>query len=96
MGLIEGPFFVTVRVMVLDCRYSSISEAEGLEVIVGAEVGSEDNPTVVNVSETYSPVFLRFLLSFLDEWSSETSSRLLRFFLRGSSEAGMLDGVSLV
>jgi len=63
-------------------------------VEVGVEL--EDGPAMVGVSGTRSSVFLRFFFSFLDEWPSEASSRFLRFFLRsGSSEAGMLDDVSL-
>ena len=81
--------------MELDCRYSSMSEAEG-SWTVGVGIELEDGPAVVGVSGTCSPVFLRFFFSFLVEWSSEASSRFLRFFLRsGSSEAGILDDVNL-
>jgi len=74
--------------MELDCRYSSTSEADGSETVIEVEIGLE-GPAVVNVSGTCSSVFLRFL-SFLDDFSSEVSSRFLRFFLRsGSSEARM-------
>lgn len=73
--------------MELDCRYSSISEAEG-SVVVEVRVELEDGPAMVGVSGTCSSVFLRFFFTFRDEWSSEASSRFLRFFLRsGSSEA---------
>ena len=85
--MIDGPFFAAVRVMELDCRYSSISEADGPEIVVKVDVELEDSPTVVSGSEARSSVFLRFF--FLDELSPGPSSPFLRFFLRsGSSAAG--------
>lgn len=96
MGLIEGPVFVAVSVMEFDCIYSSISEAEGSEAIPEVEIEHGDGSAVVSVSGSCSSIFLRFLLLFLDELSSEVSSRFLRFFLRsGSSETGVLSGISL-
>lgn len=90
-GLIEGPFFAAVRVMELDCRYSSISEIEGS----GADV-EPDGASVASVSGASSSVFLRFFFSFLDVPSSGASSRFLRFFLRSnSSEAGAPASMSL-
>lgn len=88
--MIEGPSFAVVRVIELDCRYSSMSEVEGSGAGVEIEVELGSGRTVANVSGACSSVFLRFFFSFLSEWSSEASSRLLRFFLRSvSSEAGI-------
>lgn len=92
--MIDGPFFAAVRVMELDCRYSSISEADGPEVAVEVDVEFEDSPTIVDVSGARSSAFLRFF--FLGELSSGASLRFSRFFLRsGSSEAGISDNTSL-
>ena len=86
--MIDGPFFAAVRLMELDCRYSSILEADGPGLAV------EDSPTVVSVSGPRSSVFLRFF--FLDGLSSGASSRFLRFSLRlGSPEAETSDNTSL-
>ena len=52
--------------MELDCRYSSISEAEG-SVVVEIRVKLEEGLAMVGVSGTCSSVFLRFFFSFLDE-----------------------------
>ena len=95
MGWIEGPSFAVVRVMELDCRYSSISDADGLEVVIEIGVELEGSPTVISVSGAGSSVFLRFF-SFLDGLSTEASSYFLRFFLRsGSLETGVFGNVSL-
>ena len=81
--------------MELDCKYSSILEAEGSGTEV--EVELEDGPAIVSVSEACSSVFLRLFFSFLDEMFSEAYSCALRFFLRsGFSEAEILDNTSLI
>ena len=92
--MMVAPFFAAVTVMELDCRYSSISEADGPEVVVAVEVevGFEDSPTVVSLSGVGSSVFLRFF--FLDELSSGAPSCFLRFFFR-SSEAEMSGNTGL-
>ena len=46
-GLTDGPAFAVVRVMELESKYSSISEAEGSEAVAGVEVEVEDSPSVV-------------------------------------------------
>lgn len=85
-----------MRVIELDCRYSSISEAEGSEILAGVEAEADDGPAIVRVSGACSSVFLRFFFSFLSELFSEESSRFLRFLLRsGSSEAGISDNMNL-
>lgn len=95
-GLIDGPLFVAVSVMEFDCRYSSISRAEGSEAIPKVETVLDDGSAPVGVSGVCSSVFLRFFLSFLEELSSEASSRFLRFFLRsGSSETRTSSDISL-
>ena len=88
--MIGSPFFVAVRVTELDCKYCSISEADGSGVVVEVEVELEGSPAVASVSVVRSSVFLRFF--FLDGLSSGVS--FLRFFFRsGSSEAEMSDRV---
>lgn len=83
--------------MELDCKYSSVSEAEGSETEVEVELEDGDGPAIVSVSGARSSVFLRFFFSFLDEMFSEAYSCALRFFLRpGSSEAEILDNTSLI
>lgn len=79
-----------MRVIELDCRYSSMSEAEDSKVGVEVEAELGSDRAVVDVSGECSSVFLRLFFSFLDGWSSEASSRFLRFFFRSvSSEAGI-------
>jgi hypothetical protein len=87
--VIAGPSFAVVRVIELNCRYSSISEFEG--PVAGSEDEAElvDGTSVVGDLGEGSPAALRFFFSFLGVLSSGASSHLFRFFLRSdSSETG--------